>query len=235
MPWLTHVPAVIEAWYPGARGGEAIASVLSGRINPSGHLPITFPASEAQLPRPIPTDPDGTTSNPGEATKGVPFQVDYNVEGADVGYKWFIRKQETPLFPFGDGLSYTHFTTTRLRAAAKGRSLDIGFDIANAGHRDGIATPQIYIDGAHFVRRLVGFTRVALKPGKKHHVTLRVDPRLLAHFDTAAKGWRIDADRLIVAVRPDAMADGPSVPVTMIPQTWPVTANVRISDGGALP
>ncbi len=110
MPWLSKASAVLEVWYPGERGGEAIARILSGDVNPSGHLPMTFPASEKQLPRPV---LDGWTAavkaesgRPEDAVK--PFDVAY-VEGADVGYRWFAAKRQKPLFPFGFGLSYTRF------------------------------------------------------------------------------------------------------------------------------
>ena len=102
MPWLSQVSAVLEAWYPGQSGGPAIADLLFGVTNPSGKLPITFPASEAQLPRPvIPQPPDDVT----------PFAVNYT-EGYNVGYKWYDVNGFTPLFPFGFGLSYTTFSIT---------------------------------------------------------------------------------------------------------------------------
>ena len=112
MPWRDSVAGILEAWYPGERGGEAIAGVLVGAIDPGGRLPMTFPADEAQLPRPHGTDPATTTSNPGEPIKGSPFVVDYDIEGPDVGYKWFLRTGRTPLFPFGYGLSYTRTATS---------------------------------------------------------------------------------------------------------------------------
>lgn len=221
MPWLGAVRAVVEAWYPGARGGEAIADVLAGRTNPSGHLPITFPAAESQLPRPRGTDPDTTLSNPGPPPKGPMFSVDYDIEGADVGYKWFLRTGRVPLFPFGYGLSYTRFAPRRVRAVVQGGIIEISFDIDNTGPRAGIATPQAYLDGASFTRRLVGFARVALKPGETRRVTLRVDPRLSARYDPKARGWHIAAGRYTVAVRPDALAPGASARVTLPARAWP--------------
>src|SRR6266536_6037300 len=98
MPWLANVNAVLEAWYPGQRGGEAIANLLFGNVNPSGKLPVTFPAKVSDLPRPIiATPPDAST----------PFPVDYTIDGFNVGYKWYESQGFTPLFPFGYGLSYT--------------------------------------------------------------------------------------------------------------------------------
>ncbi len=221
MPWLASVPAVLEAWYAGARGGEAIADVLAGQTNPSGHLPMTFPAAEAQLPRPTGTDPNSTLSNPGPPPKGPMFSVDYNIEGPDVGYKWFLRTGRRPLFPFGYGLSYTRFAASRLKAVAEDGSVKVAFVLANTGVRTGIATPQVYLDGAAFTRRLVGFERIALRPGESRRVVLRVDPRLAARFDVAAHGWAIAAGRYAVSVRPDALAPGASVAVTMPARAWP--------------
>ena len=115
MPWLERTAAVLEAWYPGQKGGEAIAEILSGAANPSGRLPVTFPASEDQLPHPkIQGDPNGAPIGPvGRGGRyGAMFTADYD-EGAEVGYKWFFERGERPLFPFGFGLSYTTFALQR--------------------------------------------------------------------------------------------------------------------------
>jgi beta-glucosidase len=114
MPWLASVSAVLEAWYPGQNGGTAIANILFGLVNPSGKLPVTFPASVADLPHPtIPApDPVGSTT---------PFGVDYTVDGFNVGYKWYDSRGLAPLFPFGFGLSYTTFSMTDI---AVGNNLD---------------------------------------------------------------------------------------------------------------
>ena len=107
MPWIGKVPAVLEAWYPGSSGGEAIARVLTGEVNPSGRLPLTFPRSLDQLPRPR---LDGFPEQ-----RNARISVDYRIEGAAVGYKWFDRRRLEPLFPFGHGLSYSRFRAFRLR------------------------------------------------------------------------------------------------------------------------
>ncbi len=198
MPWLGKVGAVVEAWYPGARGADAIADILFGDVDPSGRLPITFPVSTAQLPRP---------EIPGFGTKeGTEFEVDYTIEGADVGYRWFARKKLKPLFPFGFGLSYTHFDYANLRVEG-GDSLKIDFDVRNSGKTAGQDVPQVYLtDAAGKARmRLVGWQRVAVQPGKTVHVSLKADPRLLADFDEAAHDWRIDGGRYQVALGTSAM------------------------------
>ena len=129
MPWLGAVGGVLEAWYPGAAGGEAVARLLYGAADPSGHLPITFPASESQLPRPV--IPQG-------------LHVDYSIDGAAVGYKWFANRQETPLFPFGFGLSYTRFSAAHLSVTGGARPR-VSLSVTNTGLVPGQAVPQVYV------------------------------------------------------------------------------------------
>jgi beta-glucosidase len=121
MPWLSKVGGVVEAWYPGSEGGEAIARVLTGEVDASGRLPVTFPAALDQLPRPV---LDGDPKKPDDL-----FAVDYTIEGAAVGYKWFDKKGHQPLFAFGHGLSYTTFAYDNLKAEAKGGALTVSFDV----------------------------------------------------------------------------------------------------------
>jgi beta-glucosidase len=189
MPWLDKVGAVLEAWYPGNSGANAIARILFGAVNPSGRLPITFPQSESQLPRPaIPGHEQAYSRIPLEGTHS-PFDIDY-VEGANVGYKWFKAKKLTPLFPFGFGLSYTSFDFGGLRAAG-GTTLTVSFDMRNTGKRQGKATAQVYATPPGGVARLIGWSKLDLKPGETRRVTLAADPRLLATFDSAANLWRV--------------------------------------------
>lgn len=220
MPWLSSVPAVLEAWYPGGRGGEAIADVLTGAVDPSGHLPVTFPAGEAELPRPV-LPAHGKAASPKEAASQPPFIVDYDIEGADVGYKWYLRTRRKPLFPFGHGLCYTRFAVSGLSAAARAGTIAVAFDVTNTGARNGIDTAQIYLDGGAFTRRLGGWGHVALAPGETRHVATSIDPRLLASYDVATHGWHVAPGRYTVAVRPDALADGPVAEVTLAERRFP--------------
>lgn len=211
MPWLAKVPAVIAAFYPGSGGGEAIAGVLFGRVNPSGHLPVTFPASVAQLPHPEQRDPETTTSNPGVKPKGGVFHVDYDVEGSDVGYRWYAKRALTPLFPFGHGLSYTSFRTGELTLRADGNGITAAFTITNTGARAGADVPQVYValPGPNgFVTRLAGFKRVDLAPGASTQVEVRIDPRLLARYDAKKVKWQIAAGRYEVRLANDAADAG---------------------------
>jgi beta-glucosidase len=180
MPWLANVRAVVEAWYPGAEGGKAIAGALFGTIDPSGHLPMSFPANTAELPRPV---VPGQDAAPGQITP-----VDYNIEGAEVGYKWFSAHHLPVLFPFGFGLSYTRFNFTHL---SHGPGLTVSFDVGNDGKVAGATVAQLYLTARNGValERLVGFARVALAPGETRHVVLTIAPRLLADFNVAGDDW----------------------------------------------
>jgi beta-glucosidase len=192
MPWLNKVGAVLEAWYPGIGGGEAIADVLFGKVDPSGHLPLTFPASLDQTPRP--------TLPGADLPQGTHFDVDY-AEGSDVGYRWFAKTGAKPLFPFGFGLSYTRFAYSGL-TITRGASPKISFTVQNTGAVAGADVPQVYLlaEPHRAQQRLIGFSRVALNPGESRTVEIGVDPRLLADWDEAGHHWRVDAGDYKIAV-----------------------------------
>jgi beta-glucosidase len=192
MPWLDASAAVLAAWYPGQQGGEAIADVLFGDVNPSGRLPITFPRSVAQLPRPV---------LPGRGlAKDAAFDIDY-LEGADVGYRWHAKTGASPLFPFGHGLSYTTFAVSGLQVQG-GKTLTISFEVSNTGARAGADVPQVYLSSAAGkpLRRLLGWEKVQLAPGERKRVNIEADPRLLGQFDAKAHGWKIAGGEYRVAV-----------------------------------
>jgi beta-glucosidase len=198
MPWLKQAGAVLEAWYPGQKGGEAIAEILSGAANPSGRLPVSFPVSEDQLPHPkIQGDPNGAPSGPvGRGVQyGAMFTATYD-EGAAVGYKWFFDREEEPLFPFGFGLSYTSFALSKLAVNVSGSAVTAKAIVRNSGQSAGAATPQFYLTGpkaANIPLRLVGWDRIDLAPGEQRQVAVSIDPRLLATFDEHARRWRIQS------------------------------------------
>ncbi len=196
MPWLDKVGAVLEAWYPGTSGGPAIARVLTGEVNPSGRLPATFPASEAQLPRTkIESDPNN---------KEARLTVDYDIEGAAVGYKWFELKKHTPLFAFGHGLSYTSFSYGGLAAKAADGTINVSFNIKNTGKRDGAAVAQVYVapakGGWEAPKRLGGFDKLALKAGEAKDGKVSIDSRALAMFDSKSNKWKIAAGEYVVTL-----------------------------------
>jgi len=210
-PWLGEVAALMQAWYPGVRGGEAIARVLTGEANPSGRLPISFPRSTDDLVRPqIP----GMIFGPPVEGKTIPtsfpevqqhkgrFSVEHP-EGGDVGYRWFAKTGRPTAFPFGFGLTYTSFSVADLTLAG-GETVTASFEVTNTGDRAGIDTPQVYAlvtsaDGKES-QRLIGWARVALAPGETRRVSVTADPRLLANYDTALPGWRVAAGKVGVAV-----------------------------------
>jgi beta-glucosidase len=192
MPWRDKVRAIVQAWYPGQAGGSAIAEVLTGRVNPSGRLPITFPESLDQTPRP---------ELPGLGTPwGTPTTIRYD-EGAEVGYRWFAKTGAKPLYAFGHGLGYTTFEYSNLQIEG-GDTITATFTMRNTGEREGADVPQLYVTEAAGDKRmrLLGFERVELQPGESRQVTLSADPRLLARFDGDAGQWRIDDGTYKVAV-----------------------------------
>jgi beta-glucosidase len=213
MPWVDQAAGIVQAWYPGTRGGEAIARVLFGEVNPSGHLPATFPASESQLPRPkLDGDPKNET---------VRFTVNYH-EGATVGYKWFDLKGLKPLFPFGHGLSYTQFAYSGLASNQKDGKLQLKFKITNTGAVKGKDVPQLYVAPLkakwEAPKRLAGWDKVELAPGESKEVSVTVDPRLLGVFDSKSKTWRIAKGGYKVLLAHDA-ADAKAASITVqLPQ-----------------
>ncbi|WCI07948.1 glycoside hydrolase family 3 C-terminal domain-containing protein [Arthrobacter sp. OVS8] len=192
MPWLGKVRAVLAAWYPGQCGGQAIAEILVGVTNPSGKLPLTFPAGLDQTPR---------QDLPGLGTPwGTPTTIHYN-EGSDVGYRWFARTGQRPLFPFGHGLSYTRFDYAGLTVSDRG-GVRANFTVTNSGPRRGADVPQLYLleDPAGARMRLLGFERVDLDAGESRTVSLDVDPRLLASYDTERGQWHTPGGSYRVAL-----------------------------------
>jgi beta-glucosidase len=183
MPWRSKVNAIVQAWYPGQAGAQAIAEILTGAVNPSGRLPITFPESLVQTPRP---------KLPGLDTPlGTAITIRYD-EGAEAGYRWYAQKNHKPMYPFGHGLSYTTFSYSDLKVSG-GETIAAAFTVTNTGTVAGADVPQLYLTGTPGEKRmrLLGFERVELRAGESRQVTLMADPRLLARFDQDLNQWRI--------------------------------------------
>jgi beta-glucosidase len=184
MPWLSQVAAVVDAWYPGESNGSALASVLYGTTDPSGHLPVTFPRSLSQVPASTPAQ-----------FPGVNGQVHYS-EGLDVGYRWYDAQNLTPMFPFGYGLSYTRFSYSGLRISpAGGRSprVRVIARVTNTGRVSGTDVAQLYLSDPATAgeppRQLKGFQRVTLRPGQSATVSFTLDAHDLSYWSDQANGW----------------------------------------------
>jgi beta-glucosidase len=198
MPWATRVAGILEAWYPGIGGGEAIANILFGDVNPSGKLPATFARQDADLPYPHVPGLARDTANNGmnahaNAAKAQPPTVDYNLQGLKVGYKWFQTENKQPLFAFGHGLSYTAFAYSGLQCGLPTQT--VTFQVQNTGQRAGIEIAQVYAtlpsSTGELFRRLVGWKRVTLAPGETQTVSITPNPALLSVFDEKSDSWKL--------------------------------------------
>lgn len=187
MPWLGKVSAVLDAWYPGQADGTALAALLFGRVDPSGHLPVTFPTTTAKTPVATPDRFPGTASG-----------IDYS-EGVDVGYRWYDATGTSPLFPFGYGLSYTTFrygdATARVGEEHGTPVVTATVRVTNTGTRPGADVAQLYLGqppaAGNPPRQLVGFRRVSLAPGASETVRFTVGATKLAYYDTTSAAWRV--------------------------------------------
>jgi len=183
MDWADDVPAVVQLWYPGQEGGDALAEVLFGDVNPSGRLPLTFPERLEDTPAYL--------NDPGEAG-----HVLYG-EGVFVGYRFYEARRIEPRFAFGHGLSYTTFAYSNLVAHAGRAAIDVAVDVTNTGDRVGAEVVQLYVrDVESSVRRpekeLKGFVKVVVEPGRTERVHFTLDDRAFAFWDTTSGGWRVE-------------------------------------------
>jgi beta-glucosidase len=183
MPWLSSVAGVMEAWYPGQEDGAAIAALLFGTADPSGHLPVTFPQSLAQVPA------SSAAQWPGQ--NGT---VQYS-EGVDVGYRWYDSQGLTPLFPFGYGLSYTSFKFSNLQVGSlvAGGAATVSATVTNTGSRAGADVAQLYVTdpaaSGEPPRQLEGFSRVSLQPGASTTVHFQLTQRNLQYWNSTSSNW----------------------------------------------
>ena len=197
MPWADKVSAVLEAWFAGSRGAEAIANILFGDVNPSAKLPMTFPRSVADLPHPkivMPPPKNKPIESGFHTTLTKPtFEVQYD-EGLKVGYKWYDAEKKPVLFAFGHGLSYTTYGYSDLNVQP-GKPTNVTFTVKNTGSRAGSEIAQVYAalpaDANEPPKRLVGWSKVQLGPGESKQVTVTVDPKYLSVFDDQANAWKL--------------------------------------------
>lgn len=200
MPWADQVSGILEAWYGGSRGAEALARVIFGEVNPSAKLPLTFPKSDADLPHPsiIKPPPDSTRHRDREPWKriaaGLPaFQVTYD-EGLKVGYKWYDAEHKPVLFPFGYGLSYTTYSYSDLKVTP-GKAVQVSFKVTNTGDRAGAEIAEVYAAlpeaAAEPPKRLVGWSKVQLNAGESKEVTVDIDQLYLSIFNVDRNAWQL--------------------------------------------
>ena len=199
MPWVDQVSAILEAWFAGSRGAEAVANLIFGDANPSAKLPITFPKSEADLPHPnIVKPPKATVDADREGWKRIaaglpPFDLTYD-EGVKVGYKWYDAENKAVLFPFGYGLSYTTYSYSNLKVTP-GKSPRVSFAVTNSGNRAGAEVAEVYAslpaEAGEPPKRLVGWSKVKLNAGESKDVSVEVDPKYLSIFNVEHNGWQL--------------------------------------------
>lgn len=194
-PWLGKIPALLQAWYPGMEGGNALAKVIFGDVNPSGKLPATFPKKLSDSPAQALGNYPGTNGT-----------VTY-AEGLLVGYRWFDAQKIEPQFPFGYGLSYTTFKYSNLKifsrvvknSSTNGTILTAQFEIKNTGTRDGAEIAQLYVHEknpslSRPEKELKGFKKVFLKAGETKTVSIPLNQTAFAFYDPAQNGWVAEKD-----------------------------------------
>jgi len=193
--WIAQVPAIVDMWYGGQEGGNAIADVLFGEVNPSGKLPVSFVKEWNDSP--------AYGHYPGEN-----LRVEY-AEGIYVGYRYFDKKKVEPLFPFGYGLSYTKFDYSALKIspeeASPGEPVKVSLQVRNIGSRAGAEVVELYVHDGHSsvdrpVQELKAFDRVSLAPGESKDVQFTLDRSALAFYSTAKKDWLVEPGRFDVLV-----------------------------------
>ncbi len=199
MPWKDKVAGIVEAWYPGSRGATAVANILTGEVNPTAKLPMTFPLSDSDLPHLRIPELSAEDENQGVgAVAGAThvmskYSVTYD-EGLKVGYKWYDSEHKPVLYPFGYGLSYTTYAYSGLKVKT-GANTTVTFTVTNTGKRAGTEIAQVYsmlpAAANEPPKRLVGFTRVKLDPGEHREVSIAIEPKYLSIFDEAKNGWRL--------------------------------------------
>lgn len=224
--WNDRAAAVIYGWYPGQNGMTALAGILSGRINPSGKLPITIEREFADSPA------KGTMPAGAEFYNKAPraynekliriYDIDY-AESVLVGYRWYETKGIEPLYPFGFGLSYTTFSLSKPHAAkqfpVKG-PLTVRVALTNTGSRSGAEVVQLYVSQRNPTvvrpkKELKAFRRVELAPGKSREVEFELDRSALAYWDDRTHGWRVDPGEYVLSLGTSSADIAVELPVSV--------------------
>ncbi len=198
MPWVTKVPAIIQAWYGGSEAGNAIVDVLSGDINPSGKLPFTFPVKLEDVGSHALGEYPGNRKQIEASTQWGDTIQEYYHEDIYVGYRWTDKQKVTPLFPFGHGLSYTSFEYGKPTADKKkigaNDTVTVTVNVKNTGNREGEEVVQLYIADKKSslprpVKELKGFKKVKLAPGEETVVNFTIEKNSLSYYDDHRQEW----------------------------------------------
>lgn len=191
MPWNNQVPSIVQSWYLGSIGGDALADVMIGKVTPSGKLPFSYPVKLEDCP----AHHFGQLSYPGDSIK-----EEYK-EDILVGYRWYDTKKIAPLYPFGYGLSYTTFDYSKPTATSKTLtatdSLQISLKVRNSGTVIGKEIVQLYIGDEKCTllrpqKELKKFCKVELNPGEEKEITFSITPNDLKFFDDRQQKWTVE-------------------------------------------
>ena len=198
--WIDQVPAALHAFYPGQNGGQALAEILLGKVNPSAKLPIS-------IERNIEDNPIYATF-PKFDNQETLAEMSYK-DDLFLGYRGYEKKGIKPLYPFGYGLSYTTFGYSNISVtpgvAVAGAPIKVSFDLANTGKVAGAEVAELYVGQNNpkverAIKELKGYKKVFLKPGESKRVTIELNDRSLAYYDVASKQWVVDADSFNLSV-----------------------------------
>ncbi|MEN4751042.1 glycoside hydrolase family 3 C-terminal domain-containing protein [Pseudomonas sp. Ps21-P2] len=206
-PWANKVGASLQAWFPGQQGGQALAEILFGKVNPSGKLPITIDKKIEDNPS-YASYPDPAAYRGDNALTEMTYS-----EGLYMGYRGYDKKHAKPLYPFGYGLSYTTFGYSDLKLStnvmAPGSTVDVTFKVTNTGDKAGFEVAQLYVHPNNPAvdrpeKELKGFTKVYLQPGESKTVSIPIDSRSLAYYVEKTDSWDVDAGKFKILVGPDS-------------------------------
>ncbi|AZF04851.1 beta-glucosidase [Pseudomonas sp. R5-89-07] len=206
-PWAKKVGATLQAWFPGQQGGQALAEILYGKVNPSGKLPVTIDQHIEDNPS-YASYPDPAAYRGDNALTEMTYS-----EGLYLGYRGYDKKHAKPLYPFGYGLSYTSFGYSDLKLSsnvmAPGSTVDVTFTLTNTGDKAGFEVAQLYVQPVKPAvdrpeKELKGFTKVYLKPGESKTVSIPIDSRSLAYYVDKTDSWDVDAGKFKILVGADS-------------------------------
>ena len=195
--WMNSAKAILLAWYPGQEGGQAIAEIISGKLSPNGHLPIS-------IERKLEDNPTWGSyyANLDVDTRRSPYKRINYKEGIFLGYRGYDRKEVKPLFPFGYGLSYTTFEYSNMKVTPSADGYLVEFDVTNTGNMDSAEVVQVYVGYndktvPHPVKQLKGYDKAMIKKGATHHFAINIPYKNLAYYDIFTQGWA-DASKDVV-------------------------------------